>query len=87
MHRPKSTIPVGFPTIRALFGGPYNKEHSILGSILGPPICENSHVACAYKDWFVLPVLLAGAAALTKRENKLSPKCNTVRDQGNLEEN
>ena len=27
-----------------LFGSPYNKSPTILGSILGPPIIGNSHV-------------------------------------------
>ena len=29
----------GFPKIRVPFGGPYNKDYSILGSILGSPYC------------------------------------------------
>ena len=29
--------------IGALFGSPYNKDHSILGSILGPLLFGNSH--------------------------------------------
>ena len=32
----------GFPTIRGTFlGGPYKKDHSILGSILGSPYSAN----------------------------------------------
>ena len=35
----------GFPKIRGtFFGGPNNKDHSILGSILGSPILRNYHI-------------------------------------------
>ena len=28
------------------FTSPYNKDHSILGSIMGSPVCGNSHMSC-----------------------------------------
>ena len=36
----------GFPMIRGtiFLGGPHNKDYSILGSILGPPILGNYHM-------------------------------------------
>ena len=34
----------GLQRLRTLFGGPYNKDHSMLRSILGPPVFGNSHV-------------------------------------------
>ena len=34
----------GFPNEGPLFGKPYNKDHSISGSILGSPILGNSHI-------------------------------------------
>ena len=36
---------MGFPKIRGTFwGGPYNKDYSNLGSILGPLILGNYHI-------------------------------------------
>ena len=38
-----------FPKIRGpLFGSPYNKSPTILGSILGPMICGISHITLNY---------------------------------------
>ena len=34
-----------FPKLGYPYGGPYNKDYSILGSILGPPVSGNYHVA------------------------------------------
>ena len=34
-----------FPKLGYPYWGPYNKDYSILGSILGPPILGNYHVA------------------------------------------
>ena len=35
----------GFPTIRAQpVGSPHVEDHSVLGSILGPLVCGNSHI-------------------------------------------
>ena len=35
--------PGDFPKLGIPFGGPHNKDYSILGSILGPPIFGNYH--------------------------------------------
>ena len=37
----------GFQKLGALFGSPYNKSPTILGSILRPPIVGNSHIDVA----------------------------------------
>ena len=34
----------GFPKLGVPFWGPHNKDYSILGSILGPPILGNYHI-------------------------------------------
>ena len=40
----------GFPKLRGtLFGGPHNKDYSILGSILGSTILGNYHLVAFHK--------------------------------------
>ena len=34
----------GFPKLGYHFGGPHNKDYSILGSTLGSPILGNFHI-------------------------------------------
>ena len=34
----------GFQNLGALFGSPYCKDHSMLGSVLGPPVYGKSHI-------------------------------------------
>ena len=43
--RIKGTYMGGSMNLGLLFGSPYNKSPTILGSILGPPIVGNSHMA------------------------------------------
>ena len=46
---PKTLSIWEFPKIRGtLFWGPYNKDPSILGTILGTPIFGNSHIDSTY---------------------------------------
>ena len=33
-----------FPKLGALFGSPYNGDHSVLGSIFGPPVYVNPQI-------------------------------------------
>ena len=38
----------------SLFGGPYNKDPTIYGSIFGPPIFGNSHMNNCYQGFYKL---------------------------------
>ena len=46
----------GFPKIGAHFGSPYNKDHSILGSVLRPPIFANFHCGIGMVVTIMVPV-------------------------------
>ena len=47
----------GFKTLTALFGSPCNKDHGVLGSILGPPIYGSTHL-CRVAEWVPGPGFL-----------------------------
>ena len=48
-----------FPKIRGtLFWGPYNKDPTIEGTILGPPIFGNSHILYSLLARFFVPKTL-----------------------------
>ena len=48
-----------FPKIRGtLFWGPFNKDPSILGIILGSPICGNSHTCSPMRVNLRITVIL-----------------------------
>ena len=41
----------GFPKLGYPFGGPYNKDYSILGSILGSPYFGKLPKGCSVEAW------------------------------------
>ena len=60
-----------FPKIRGtLFEGPYNKDLTILGTILGPPIFGNSHMGYPHRTF----CLCAFLGAPTKGAFEGNPK-------------
>ena len=44
LHIPPSLEMGGFQNLGALFGSPYDEDHNILESILGPPIFGDSRI-------------------------------------------